>query len=78
MSEIIETRDNEVGFDPTLVNKLFPLFSRPHDDGQLSDQGIGLARVQSIVKRHLGRVWAESEFGQGSCFCFTLGTALVR
>ena len=34
--------------------------------------GLGLALVRQIVGKHGGRVWVESEYGQGSRFTFTL------
>jgi signal transduction histidine kinase len=34
--------------------------------------GIGLFISNDIVKRHNGRMWAESEVGKGSTFYFSL------
>jgi len=34
--------------------------------------GLGLYISQAIVQGHGGRMWAESQLGQGSTFCFTL------
>lgn len=74
--EVIEVRDNGIGFDSQKAAELFMPFSRLHDHALFPGHGIGLAIVQSIVERHHGRVWAESEQEQGSCFCFTLDNLL--
>ncbi|RYG24317.1 HAMP domain-containing protein, partial [bacterium] len=34
--------------------------------------GLGLSIAQNIVRAHGGRMWAESQLGRGSRFCFTL------
>ena len=70
--EVFVVEDNGIGFDMRYTNKLFALFHKLHHDAAYEGSGIGLVLVQRVIRRHGGKIWAESVLGEGSRFFFTL------
>jgi two-component system, chemotaxis family, CheB/CheR fusion protein len=63
--------DNGLGIEAAYLETIFAPFKRLHGS-EHPGSGIGLAICQKIVERKGGRIWAESEYGQGSTLRFTI------
>lgn len=68
---VFSVRDNGVGIDPALGDRIFGLFKRSGNDLH-PGMGLGLAITRQIVEQHGGRIWVNSQAGLGATFCFSL------
>ena len=64
-------RDNGIGIAPAHQEEVFQVF-RQLGEAKEHGSGIGLAIVKRMVLRHGGRIWVESQPGDGATFKFTL------
>jgi signal transduction histidine kinase len=71
---IVDVVDQGIGIAAFNQERLFEKFSQVGDTLTAKPQGtgLGLAISKEIIAHHGGRIWLESEFGQGSKFSFAL------
>ncbi|HEY7609619.1 MAG TPA: ATP-binding protein [Alphaproteobacteria bacterium] len=70
---VFSVSDNGIGIPEKHRDKVFSIFKRLHSgDKYGGGTGAGLAIVKKIVEQHRGRIWLDSEPGQGTTFHFTL------
>jgi signal transduction histidine kinase len=70
-------RDRGIGIPADEVPRVFDRFYRGsgEKEGTYPGLGLGLYISAAIVRRHGGRVWAESAEGEGATFCFRVPLA---
>ncbi len=69
---LMSVRDNGIGIEPQYAEKIFGIFRVLQPRDKTAGSGMGLAICRKIVTRHEGRIWVESELGEGAVFYFTL------
>jgi PAS domain S-box-containing protein len=68
---LFAVKDNGPGIDAQYRERIFEMFKRLHGRS-VTGTGIGLAICKRIAELHGGRIWVESESGDGSTFKFTV------
>jgi len=86
----ITVRDSGLGIAADQLEKVFTAFYQPgsgpapnssvpsgHGHAPQRDTGLGLAICRKIVEHYQGRIWAESQPGQGSSFTVALPLSVI-
>lgn len=68
---LLFVKDNGMGISPQFHDRVFGMFKRLHD-GSVKGTGIGLAVCKRIVEHYGGKIWIESQAGEGATFFFTV------
>jgi PAS domain S-box-containing protein len=68
----VTIEDNGIGIDSQFFDKIFIIFQRLHNRDKYGGTGIGLSIAKKHVESWGGKIWVESESGNGSKFCFTI------
>ncbi len=73
--KVFRLQDNGKGIEAKDLERIFQVFQRSGKQ-DVPGEGMGLAYVRTLARRHGGRIWCESEPGAGSIFTFTISAEL--
>ncbi len=68
--------DNGIGIPEEKFDCIFEAFHRLHGYQDYPGTGLGMAICKKIVTRHGGRIWVNSQLGEGTTFYFTLDSLI--
>lgn len=77
IKNIFYVKDNGRGIPAVFHEEIFRIFKRLQagDGSPEEGTGVGLTFVKKIIERHGGKIWLESDVGQGTVFYFTLAAS---
>ncbi len=65
-------KDNGPGIDKKYYDRVFQIFQTLHARDEVESTGVGLTIVKKIIETYGGKIWIESELGEGSTFYLTI------
>ena len=75
-SILFAVQDHGRGIPSDKLESIFERFNQvdASDSKSKGGTGLGLAISRNIIEQHCGKIWAESVYGEGSTFYFTIST----
>ncbi|MBW1658955.1 MAG: PAS domain S-box protein [Deltaproteobacteria bacterium] len=77
-SVVFSVKDNGIGIDPALQDKIFDVFERGEAPEEIEGTGIGLSIIKRIIETHHGKIWLDSEKGKGTTFYVRLPVRTLK
>ena len=71
-------KDNGVGIPEEYHKHIFESFTRLYSNSEYPGTGLGLSIVQKVIDDHGGKIWVESEEGEGATFFFTISKGISK
>jgi len=72
---VFSVRDTGIGINPQDQSRIFERFYKADQSRSGGGTGLGLSIARHTIEAHKGRIWLESNPGQGSTFYFSLPVA---
>jgi PAS domain S-box-containing protein len=73
-SIVVSIRDTGIGMSQTIIENLFRIDVQTNRNGTEGEPstGLGLLLCKEFIEKHGGKIWVESEVGEGSTFSFSI------
>ncbi len=69
---VFSIEDNGRGIAPEDYRKVFDIFRRASNSGNVRGAGMGMATIKAVLRRLGGRIWFDSTLGVGTVFHFSI------
>lgn len=75
---IFSVKDNGIGIAEKFQEKIFVMFKRLHKKEAYEGTGMGLAVCKKIIEQHQGKIWVNSQVGNGCTIYFSIAKNILN